>query len=223
MVMTTRESSLRVLGTWSAVLCTIFSLAYVLAQLAEWLGLFGSAGGPHSRSTTLGLAVLLTPSLLLGISFVVLTVSIHHYADATVRIWSHVAVAFASMYATLICMVYYVQLAFVVPRLVRGEAAEIQLLIFEPFDSFLYAVDMLGYTFMSLAMLFAAPVFRGPGIEGWIRRALLANGCLIPFLALQMYYPPLIWGGSLWAITFPTATWLLAIRFSRLQVPLDVD
>jgi hypothetical protein len=46
----------------------------------------------------------------------------------------------------------------------------------------------------------------------------LANGCLIPFLALQMYYPPLIWGGSLWAITFPTATWLLALHFGRLQV-----
>lgn len=218
MVMPMRESSIRVVGTWSAVLCTLFSLAYVLAQLGEWLGLFGSAGGPHSRSTALGLAVLLTPSLLLGISFVVLTVSIHRYADPSVRIWSHVAVAFASMYATLICMVYYVQLAFVVPRLARGDAADIQLLIFEPFDSFLYAVDMLGYTFMSLAALFAAPVFRAAGIEAWIRRALVANGCLIPFLALQMYYPPLIWGGSLWAVTFPTATWLLAIRFSRLQV-----
>ena len=40
---------------------------------------------------------------------------------------------------------------------------------------------------------------------------------LIPFLALQMYYPPLIWGGALWAITFPAATWLLAIHFSHLQ------
>jgi arylsulfatase A-like enzyme len=31
-------------------------------------------------------------------------------------------------------------------------------------------------------------------------------------------YPPLIWGGSLWAITFPTATWLIAIHFRRLRV-----
>ena len=77
---TVRDKSVRTVGVWSAVLCTIFSLAYVLAQLGEWAGLFGSAGGPH------------------------------------------------------------------------------------------------------------------------------------------MYYPPLIWGGSLWAITFPSATWLLAIHFSRLQV-----
>ncbi|HET9734798.1 MAG TPA: hypothetical protein VFP62_05960 [Burkholderiales bacterium] len=215
-MLTVREKPVRSLGLWSAVLCTIFSLAYVLAQLGEWAGLLGSAGGPHSRSTTLGLAVLLTPSLLLGASFVVLMVSIHYYAEASARIWSHVAIAFATMYATLISLVYYVQLAFVIPRIKRGETEGIGLLLFEPFDSFLYAVDVYGYSLMSLSTLFAAPVFRGQGIERWIRWSLIANGCLIPFLALQMYYPPLIWGGALWAITFPTATWLLAVHFGKL-------
>ena len=37
--------------------------------------------------------------------------------------------------------------------------------VFVPFDSFLYAVDLLGYSFMSVATLFAANVFPGPGIE----------------------------------------------------------
>jgi hypothetical protein len=212
------DKSVRRLGLWSAILCTVFSLSYIVAQLAEWAGLFGSDGGPHSRSTTFGLAVLLTPSLLLGVSFVVLMVSIHYVAQRSARIWSHIAVAFASMYATLISIVYYVQLAFVIPRLARGDADDIGLLIFEPFDSFLYAVDVFGYSLMSLSTLFAAMVFSTQGIERWIRRALIANGCLIPFLALQMYFPPLIWGGSLWAITFPTATALLATHFSRLRV-----
>jgi len=213
-----RERSVRSLGLWSAVLCAVFSLSYIIAQLAEWTGLFGSAGGPHSRSTTSGLVMLLTPSLLLGVSFVVLTVSIHYVAEQSARIWTHIAVAFASMYATLVGIVYYVQLAFVIPRLARGDTEGIQLLIFEPFDSFLYAVDVFGYSLMSLSTLFAAMVFGTGGIERWIRWALVANGCLIPFLALQMYYPPLIWGGSLWAITFPTATVLLAMYFSRLPV-----
>ena len=208
----------RRLGFWSAVLCTVFSLAYVLAQLAEWFGWLGSEGGPHSRSTTFGLAVLLTPSLLLGLAFVVLMVSVHHAAEAPARLWSHVAIVFAGMYATLISIVYYVQLAFVIPRIARNDAEGIELLLFEPFDSFLYAVDVYGYSLMSLATLFAAAVFKRQGLERWIRRALIANGCLIPFLALQMYYPPLIWGGALWAITFPAATWLLAIHFSRLQL-----
>ncbi len=194
------KRSAAALGLWSAVLCTLFSLAYVLAQIGEWLGWLGSAGGPHSRSTPLGLVVLLTPSLLLGMTFVVLMVSVHDCADARARAWSLVAVAFATMYATLVGLVYNVQLAFVLPRLARGDASGVQLLLFEPFDSFLYA----------------AAVFGNPGLERWIRRALVVDGCLLPFLALQMYYPPLIWGGSLWGITFPAASWLLAIHFGRL-------
>lgn len=216
--MAATTNSVRTLGLWSALLSSLFSITYVVAQLAEWAGLLGSSGGPHSKSTTYGLAILLTPSLLLGISFVVLMVSIHYIADSPKRIWSHVAVVFASMYATLVSIVYYIQLAFVMPRIARGETEDIQLLIFEPFDSFLYAVDVFGYSLMSLSTLFAAAVFKLQGIERWIRWALIANGCLIPFLALQMYYPPLIWGGSLWGITFPVATLLLAVHFKRLQV-----
>jgi hypothetical protein len=40
------------------------------------------------------------------------------------------------MYATLISIVYYMQLAFVLPRLARSYAEGIELLIFEPFDPF---------------------------------------------------------------------------------------
>lgn len=160
--------------------------------------------------------MLLTPSLLLGVSFVVLTVSIHYCAELAARIWSHVAIVFASMYATLTGLVYYVQLTFVLPRLARGQNDDIQLLIFEPFDSFLYAIDVFAYGLMSLSTLFAARVFTRGGLERWIRWALTANGCLIPFIWLQMYYPPLIWVGALWAVTFPASACLLALHFRRL-------
>jgi hypothetical protein len=213
--------AVRTAGFWSSALCTFFSLVYIVAQLGEWAGLLGSAGGPHSKSTPVGLAVLLTPSLLLGISFVTMMVSIHYTTRISERIWSHLAVVFASMYATLISIVYYVQLAFVLPKVARGETREIQLLIFEPFDSFLYAIDVYGYSLMSLSMLFAAITFGKQGLERWIRLSLIANGCLIPFLVLQMYWPPLIWGGSLWGVAFPLATSLLFIYFKRLDPDQD--
>ncbi len=62
-------------GYWSAVLCTVFSLAYVLAQFAEWFGWLGSQGG--SESSALGIALLLTPSLLFGSAFLARMVSIY--------------------------------------------------------------------------------------------------------------------------------------------------
>lgn len=210
------SQSVKSLGFWSAVLATVFSITYIVGQLAEWFGLLGSQGGPESGSTALGLVVLLTPSLFLGSSFLVLVVSIHNCASGERRVWTHVAIAFATIYTALISVVYFVQLTLVAPRLLRGDTAGIEMLIFVPFDSFLYAVDILGYSFMSVATLFAAITFTGRGLELVIRWFLIANGLLLPFLALQMYFHPLIYVAALWAITFPGSTWSLAIFFRRI-------
>lgn len=205
----------RKVGFWSAVLATVFSVTYDLGQIAEWIGLLGSRGGPESPSTPLGLIVLLTPSLFLGSAFLVLMASVHQLAPADRRIWSQVALAFATAYAVLISTVYFVQLTLVAPRIARGAVEGIEPFIFVPFDSFLYAVDILGYSFMSVATLFAARVFTGGGQQRVVRIFLTANGLLLPFIALQMYFRPLIWIAALWAVTFPGATWSLAVLFRR--------
>jgi hypothetical protein len=205
----------RTAGFWSAVLATVFSITYVVGQLAEWAGLLGSQGGPESASTPLGIVVLLTPSLFLGASFLVLVVSVHEAANPDDKIWSHIAVVFATSYTVLISINYFVQLTWVGPRLARGDLEGIEPFLFTPFDSFLYAVDILGYSFMSIATLFAAKVFTGRGLERTTRTFLIANGLLLPFIALQMYVHALIWIAALWAITFPGATWSLAVLFRR--------
>jgi hypothetical protein len=209
------SSSTRVLGFRAAVLATVCSIAYVVGQLAEWLGWLGSDGGPESSSTVLGIVVLLTPSILLGSAFLVLLACIHEIAPAERRVWSLAALAFGTAYTVLISMTYFVQLTLVAPRLLRGDTAGIEPFLFVPFDSFLYAVDILGYSFMSVATLFAARVFVGGGQSRLVRWFLTANGLLLPFLVFQMYVHPLIWLASAWAVTFPGATWALAVLFRR--------
>ncbi len=208
--------STKAVGFWSAVLATVLSLTYVVGQIAEWLGWLGSQGGPESQSTPLGLAILLTPSLLLGSAFLVLMVSIHRLSPPDRAVWTHAAVAFATVYATLISINYYVQLTLVAPRMAAGRLEGIEPFVFVPFDSFLYAVDILGYGFMSIATLFAAMAFTGRGLERVVRVFLIANGLLLPFIWLQMYVHWLLWVATLWAVTFPAATWSLAILFRRL-------
>jgi hypothetical protein len=203
------------IGFWSAVLATVFSITYIVGQLAEWLNLLGSGGGPENPSTALGLIVLLTPSLFLGTSFLVLMVSIHHIAPEGKKIWSHAGIVFATMYTALISINYYVQLTLVVPHLLRGDVESVRFLLFIPFDSFLYSVDILGYSFMSIATLFSAFVFADAGLERTVRRFLIANGLILPFLALQIYFHALIWPASLWAITFPGSTISLSMLFKR--------
>jgi hypothetical protein len=150
-------------------------------------------------------------------------VAIHQLAAADRRVWSHAAVAFATAYSVLISTVYFVQLTLVAPRIARGQVQGIEPFLFVPFDSFLYAVDLLGYSFMSVATLFAAMVFTGRGLERVVRSFLIANGLLLPFLVLQMYFHPLIWAASLWAITFPASTWALALVFRRAVTGSAVD
>lgn len=208
--------STKTVGFWSAVLATVCSIIYDIGQLAEWLGLMGSGGGAEHASTPLGLVVLLTPSLLLGASFLVLIASIHLVSSPERKIWSQAALAFATVYAVLISINYFVQLTWVAPRLAAGRIRGIEPFLFTPFDSFLYAVDILGYSFMSLATLFAARVFTGGGVERAARVFLTANGLLLPFIALQMYVHWLIWIAALWAVTFPGSTWSLAILFRRM-------
>jgi len=209
-------SSTRTAGFWSAVAATALSLTYVVGQIAEWLGWLGSRGGPESVSTPLGILVLLTPSLFLGPAFVVVMASIHEMTSVEKRVWSLSALAFAVAYVVLIGMNYFVQLTLVGPRMARGDTAGIEMFVFVPFTSFLYAVDILGYSFMSVATLLAGLTFSGGGLRRVVRWCLVANGLLLPFLALQMYYHSLIWFASLWAVTFPGAMWSLALLFRRL-------
>lgn len=203
------------IGLWSAILASLFSIVYIVFQLAEWFDLLGSGGGAENPSTALGLIVLLTPSLFLGSSFLVLMVSVHYYAPEDKKVWSHIGIVFATIYTVLISINYYVQLTLVVPHLLRGEVESIRFLLFTPFDSFLYSVDILGYSFMSLSTLFAAFIFSDDGLERIAKRFMIANGLIIPFIALQNYYHPLIWIASLWAITFPGSTISLAMLFKR--------
>jgi hypothetical protein len=208
--------STKAVGFWSAVLATIFSITYDLAQIGEWLGLLGSSGGPESSSTPLGIYVLLTPSLLLGSAFLALMAAVHQISPPDRKVWSLTAFGFAIIYAALISINYYVQLAWVAPRLASGRIQGMEPFLFVPFDSFLYAVDILGYSFMSLATLFAAKLFTGAGHERTVRWFLVANGFVLPFLLFQMYVHSLIWIAAIWAITFPGSTWALAVLFKRM-------
>jgi len=199
-------------GFWSAVCAAVFSLAYVVAQLFEWTGILGSHGGPNSPSTPLGLAVILTPSLLLGPAFLVMVAALYETAPQDRRVFTLVGLVFATVYTTLNCAIYFGQLTFVAPRLALGQTSDIQVLLFIPYRSFLFAIDLLGYSFMSLSTLFA-----GFGLcprRRLTRVALIGNGALAPALGLQMFFPALIWVGSLWAVTFPTSAILVARLFA---------
>ena len=217
-MITVMSPSTRAVGLWSAVVATVLAITYDVGQITEWLGWMGSGGGADNTSTPLGLVILLTPSLFLGAAFLLMIVALHQIAPPDRKVWSLAALAFATVYAALISINYFVQLTWVMPRLASGRIAGVEPFLFVPFDSFLYAVDILGYSFMSAATLFAAGVFTDSGTERVARWFLVCNGLLLPFIALQMYWHSLIWIAALWAVTFPGATWTIALIFRKARI-----
>ena len=212
------SSASRTTGIIAAGCSLGLSLAYILAQFCEWLGLLGSAGGPNAASSPLGIYLLLTPSLLLGPAFVVTAAALHAAAPEDRKVFTLAGLAFAAMYATLTGLVYFVQLTFVAPRLAAGDTAGIELLRFVPYKSFLFAIDLYGYSLMSAATLasaFGLPRTPAARAAGW---AMIANGAILPFLAFQMFVPQFIWPAAAWAVTFPLAMALVVRLFRQLPV-----
>lgn len=206
-------NSARRVGFWAALTAALLSIAYGIAQVFEWLGLLGSQGGPNSTSTPLGIALLLVPSLLLGPAHVAMLAALHLMVERTRRVFSLIALAFAVIYAALTGLVYFVQITFVAPRLAAGDMAAIELLRFVPYQSFLFAIDLWGYSLMCASALFAGLALGQTREARPARLFLLLTGLLFPALALQMQMPWLIWVGAIWAISYPAAALALARWF----------
>ncbi len=125
------------------------------------------------------------------------------------------------MYATLNTSVYFLQMTVLYPLTLAGAANRVSFLLFSPSPSFTYGLDALGYSLMSLAMLFASPVFVGAGLARRVRWALIANGVLFPAGLLHQNFPVALDVGALWVITFPVATALLVLFFKRAYAESD--
>lgn len=202
------QPAFALLGFWSAILTALFTTLFLVGAL---LGTMGLLPQPWDVLIPVGASLLLAPS------FVVMMVSIHYAAPDEKKIWSHLGIAFAILYAALISIVYVTWLFVVEPHVLRGQANQVALLVFAP-GSFLQMVDGLGYTFMGVALFFAAPVFAGKRLDNWIRWLCLLSGpgALLVFLSYISYITSL--GVAEWIIT-PVLAILLAVYFRRGQYP----
>jgi hypothetical protein len=111
----------------------------------------------------------LLPGILLAPTFVVLMACIHAYAPEPKKIYSRIGLSFALIYAVVILVDYYLQLTVVVPSLQAGETEGLSLFTqYDPHGVFI-ALETLGYSMLTVALLFAAPVFAGGRVERSIR------------------------------------------------------
>lgn len=192
------------IGFYAAVSSALF---YILFDLFCVLGLTGVISSKFWITIT-----WYTPSIFLALSFVILTIIIHHTTPAPLQYLSHIGISLGIIYATLNCFTYIIQVLTIAPAIADYESERVALFTMAPGQP-LYAVNALAYTLMGLSTLFIAFTFKGKGLPKAIKTILLIHGATAPFIIGAFLYSPLFVVSATVGITYPVGALLLARYF----------
>lgn len=214
-------------GFWAAAFSTVCALTFTLVFAAEavrsppstvWQGMESYA----ASFSSVRLALVLVPSLLLAPSFVALVACVHGDAPHDKKVWSRIALAFAIVYATVASFNYTVQLIVVRGSLIDRQTEGLSLLVMGNPRSLFWGLAILGYNFyMALAAVLLVPTLGEGALERWVGRLFGVNAAasvavgVVYFVTLDPYHPLGLVASVVWCLAFPAATTLLALRFRR--------
>jgi hypothetical protein len=187
-------------GFWSAVAVSLLVAGFgTLLVVGLWL---------DTLEASFAVCLVLAPA------FVSMMASIHRRASGERQVWSLIGLCFAVAYSVLVTITYFTQLTVVRSNAGGLTGDALRLIEFAP-GSWTFALDMLGYAFMTLATLAAAPVFDGSGLERWLRIWFILHGSLV----VPTLLTPALIGPSAEA---DQAGSLALIGWSALFLPLSV-
>ncbi|WP_368488591.1 hypothetical protein [Clostridium sp. BJN0013] len=160
----------RKLGLYSSIITLAAVLGFALSMM------IGSDFGSYISS------------MFIAWGFVPMICSFASYSEKKTKALSYSAIAFASVYAVLIMVVYFAQLTAV--RLSQLSQQASQILDYKNFGLF-FSYDLLGYVFMALATFFIAFTIRvTTKMDKWLKALLMIHGIfavscvIIPILGL---------------------------------------
>lgn len=157
------------LGHASSILTLVSVLGFAVSML------LGTKNGSYASS------------LLIAAGFVPMICAFAAQANQKTKAAAFSAIAFAVVYAVLICVVYYTQLTTVQ---MTGLSDETVMLLSYDRLGLMFNLDLLGYAFMSLATFFAALTLEPAETGGrWLKRLLFLHGifavcAVIPLLGV---------------------------------------
>ncbi len=215
------QSKAITLGFWAALLTAIFTVLFVISTVVflspDWNGI--EAYAQSFRSIQL---VSLVPCVLFAITLVILMVSIHYYVPEEKRIFSLLGIAFSIIYATMIWINAYLQLYVVRLNILQGQLDGLALLAMPNFHSVFFALEAIGYGFLSIALLAVSPVFTGQRLANWIRGLFILVGVIgICGIILALFDRPvlILAGLGLWNLAYPVSMVLVCIYFWKARQP----
>jgi hypothetical protein len=211
------------LGFWSAavlaVLVALIDAGMILSTLLFPMTSITSIEAYASSFSSVQMLPFI-PSLILAPVFVILMLSIHHYAPESKKLLSQLGFSFALICAAILSIHYYIQLTVVQQGLLNNELAGLWQFATPNPHSLFWTFAALGYGFMGIALICAAPVFSEKSDRA-IKWLFVANGVIgIAFLignALGIFMVN-IFASFIWGVLFPIAAILLAKKFHATHV-----
>ena len=198
-------------GFWSGLAAFTATVAYVLVQVLQIVGLLRF---PLDEILIYGTSLCIVIPLLLEM------LSLHYLTPTDKQFWTHASLIFTIVYAVFVTANYVVQLATVIPARVSGTAEPLGVLEQTPHSMF-WDYDAIGYIAMGLATLAAVPALGRTGFEGRVRMSFIAHALVTPLITIVYFYPTfsptLLFLGFPWAVTAPLFMVLLAIMLRRRQ------
>jgi hypothetical protein len=153
------------IGFWAALVVVALELVYLLL-LIGYFAVEGFTYPPGKFVQTVGgiVTILSAPAIL------VLFAAIWHLSPPEKTPYATIALCFTVLFTAMVSINRFVQLTVIRLEPVGRQSAE--LARFQPYatDSVMFALEILGWgLFLSLATLFAAPVFSGGRLQQAIR------------------------------------------------------
>ena len=206
---TTTQKTAITLGFWSAIFASVFTILFVLIAIGTsivfpmkaWSGIQTYA----ENFNFLDMASFI-PALFLAPTMVILIACINAITPETKKTFSQIGLAFTIVYAAIIPTNYYLQLFVVRLNLKSGTLEGLSILAQPNLHSIFFALETLGYGFLSLATLFVSLVFTSGKLEIWMRSLFIVSGAVGIFgvLVAPFDQPYLIFAGlGLWSLAFP--------------------
>ena len=208
----------RRIGMWSAAIGATIGFVYVITGL---IGIAARPPGPNPlNEVDPYLALLEIFMSLAAVDLVILMAAVYAYAAPDRKTLALAALSFTIVFALLTCSLHFASLT--VGRQTDRSVSPLlshQLSFVDRWPTLALALDLFAWDFfLGLALVFAAPVFKGQGLTGRVRVTMMVAGslCLIGTLGpasgnLDIQYV----GIAGYVFAFTVASTLLALLFSQ--------
>ena len=156
------------IGFWSSLLVVILGVVLIAAnidigftgQWQAWEGMEAYAAWFSSVSINF-FTIAFIASFLMTILFLGIVAALHSLAPYEKKILGTLGISFTAICIALVSATYYTQLS-IVPNSIRsGQVEELTRFVYHSPNSFVFAIDILGFFFLGLAALCVAPLLEG--------------------------------------------------------------